>query len=56
MSRRASTREATTRDTIVARTLGLPPQWQSTSLLTRQGIAGVTEERRMPQDGLLLGL
>lgn len=44
------------RDAIVARTLGLPPELQSTSLLTWQGIAEMTEELRLPQDGLLLDL
>ncbi|MDQ3156240.1 MAG: methyltransferase domain-containing protein [Actinomycetota bacterium] len=44
------------RDAIVARTLGLPPELKSTSLLTWQGIAEMTEELRMPQDGLLLDL
>ena len=44
------------RDAIVARTLGLPPELQSTSLLAWQGIAEVTDELRMPQDGLLLDL
>lgn len=45
-----------TRDAIVARTLGLPPELQSTSHLTWQGIAEVTEELRMPPYGLLLDL
>jgi SAM-dependent methyltransferase len=44
------------RDAIVACTLGLPPELQSTSLLAWQGIAEVTDELRMPQDGLLLDL
>lgn len=44
------------RDSIVARTLGLPPELQSTSLLTWQGIAEMTEQLRLPQDGLLLDL
>jgi hypothetical protein len=42
------------RDAIVARTLGLPPELQSNSLLTWPGIAEVTEALRMPPDGLLL--
>ena len=42
------------RDAIVARTLGLPPELHSTSQLTWQGIAEVTEALRMPQDGLLV--
>ncbi|HZI96141.1 MAG TPA: methyltransferase domain-containing protein [Actinomycetales bacterium] len=45
---------STARDAIVARTLGLPPELQSTSLLTWQGIAEVTAELRMPPEGLLL--
>lgn len=44
------------RDAIVARTLGLPPELQSTSSLTWQGIAEVTEALRMPQDGLLVDI
>src|SRR6266851_9569007 len=44
------------RDAIVARTLGLPPELQSTSMLTWQGIAEMTEALRMPQDGLLVDL
>jgi SAM-dependent methyltransferase len=44
------------RDAIFARMLGLPPELLSTSLLTWQGIAEVTEELRMPQDGLLLDI
>jgi SAM-dependent methyltransferase len=47
---------STARDAIVARTLGLPPQLQSTSLLTWQAIDEVTAELGMPQDGLLLDL
>jgi len=42
------------RNAIVARTLGLPPGLQSTSLLTWKGIAEVTEALRMPQGGLLV--
>ncbi len=41
------------RDAIVARTLGLPPELQSNSLLTWPGIAEVTEALRMPPGGLL---
>lgn len=44
------------RDALVARTLGLPPELQSTSALTWQGIAEVTEALGMPQDGLLLDI
>lgn len=44
------------RDAIVNRTLGLPPELQSSSLLTWQGIAEMTQELRMPRDGLLLDL
>lgn len=39
------------RDAIVSDTLGLPPELQSTSLFTWQGIAEVTDELRMPPDG-----
>ena len=42
------------RDAIVARILGLPPELQSTSMLTWPGIAQVTEALRMPPGGLLL--
>ena len=41
------------RDAIVSRTLGLPPELQSTSLLPWPGIAEVTEALRLPRDGLL---
>ena len=41
------------RDAIVARTLGLPPELQSTSLLPWPGIATVTEALGLPPDGLL---
>jgi SAM-dependent methyltransferase len=41
------------RDAIVARTLGLPPDLQSASLLPWPGIAEVTEALRLPRDGLL---
>lgn len=44
------------RDAIVARTLGLPPELQFTGVLTWQGFAEVTEELRLPQDGLLLDI
>jgi SAM-dependent methyltransferase len=44
------------RDAIVARTLGLPPELRSTSLLTWDGIAEVTEALRIPQDGVLLDI
>ena len=44
------------RDAIIARALGLPPELRSASLLTWQGIAEVTEELRLPQDGLLLDI
>jgi SAM-dependent methyltransferase len=44
------------RDAIVARALGLPPELQSTSMLTWQGIAEVAEGLRMPRDGLLVDL
>jgi len=42
------------RDAIVARSLGLPPELQSTSMLTWQGIAEVTQALQIPRDGLLL--
>jgi SAM-dependent methyltransferase len=45
-----------TRDAIVAKTLGLPPELQSTSLLTWDGIAEVTAELRLPPDGRLLDI
>ena len=44
------------RDDIVARTLGLPPELQSSSLLPWHGIAEVTEQLRLPPDGLLLDI
>jgi SAM-dependent methyltransferase len=47
---------STVRDAIVARTLGLPPELQSTSMLTWDGIAEVTEELRLPSGGRLLDL
>lgn len=43
-----------TRDQIIARTLGLPADLQSTSHLTWDGIAEVTEKLRVPRGGLLL--
>jgi SAM-dependent methyltransferase len=42
------------RDAIVARSLGLPPELQSTSLLTWPGIGEVTEALRLPSGGLLV--
>jgi SAM-dependent methyltransferase len=42
------------RDAIVARALGLPPELQSSSLLTWQGIAEVTEALDLPKDGQLV--
>jgi SAM-dependent methyltransferase len=44
------------RDAIVARTLGLPPELRFASALSWQGVAEVTEELRLPQDGLLLDI
>jgi SAM-dependent methyltransferase len=44
------------RDAIVTRHLGLPPELQSTSLLTWSGLAEVTERLRLPGDGLLLDM
>lgn len=46
--------ESMTRDAIVTRTLGLPPELQSTSLLTWAGVAEVTDQLRLPQHGLLV--
>jgi SAM-dependent methyltransferase len=45
-----------TRDAIMARTLGLPPELRFASALTWQGVADVTEELRLPRDGLLLDI
>lgn len=45
---------STTRDAIFARTLGLPPELQSTSLLTWAGVAEVTEQLQLPAGGLLV--
>jgi SAM-dependent methyltransferase len=45
-----------TRDAIMARTLGLPPELRFASALTWQGVAEVTGELRLPQDGLLLDI
>jgi SAM-dependent methyltransferase len=42
------------RDTIVTRTLGLPPELQSTSMLTWSGIAEVAGALRLPPGGLLV--
>jgi SAM-dependent methyltransferase len=42
------------RDAIVARALGLPPELQSTSLLTWAGIAEVAGALRLPRGGLLV--
>ena len=44
------------RDAIVARTLGLPPELQFAGVLTWLGVAEVSEELRLPQDGLLLDI
>jgi SAM-dependent methyltransferase len=52
----ANMASSSARDAIVAANLGLPPELQSTSLLTWKGIAEVTAELRMPPDGLLLDL
>lgn len=43
-------------DAIVARTMGLPPELQSTSLLTWDSIAEVTDALRIPPDGRLLDI
>ncbi len=45
-----------TRDAIVARALGLPPELQFASALSWQGVADVTEELRLPPHGLLLDI
>jgi SAM-dependent methyltransferase len=45
-----------TRDAIMARTLGLPPELRFASALTWQGVADVTEDLRLPRDGLLLDI
>jgi len=47
---------STARDEIVARTLGLPPELLSTSLLTWDGIAEVADVLRLPDNGLLLDM
>jgi SAM-dependent methyltransferase len=44
------------RDAIIARTLGLPLELQFASVLPWKGVAEVTEELRLPQDGLLLDI
>jgi SAM-dependent methyltransferase len=44
------------RDAIVARSLGLPPELQSSSLLTWDGIGEVIEALRLRPDGLLVDL
>jgi ubiquinone/menaquinone biosynthesis C-methylase UbiE len=46
--------DSTRRDAIVARMLGLPAHLRSTSLLTWQGIAELTDQLRVPPGGLLL--
>jgi SAM-dependent methyltransferase len=45
-----------TRDAIIARTLGLPPELRFPGVLSWQGVAEVTEELRLPRDGLLLDI
>jgi SAM-dependent methyltransferase len=50
----ADMQAAPDRDAIVTRTLGLPPELQSSSLLTWAGIAEVTEALRLPPGGLLV--
>lgn len=47
---------SSTRDAVVARTLGLPPELQSTSLLPWDGIAELVEGLRLQPDDLLLDL
>ncbi|MEV4508548.1 class I SAM-dependent methyltransferase [Dactylosporangium sp. NPDC049525] len=48
--------DSTSRDAIVARMLGLPAHLRSTSLLTWQGIAELTDRLQVPRDGLLLDI
>ncbi|GAB3850056.1 class I SAM-dependent methyltransferase [Dactylosporangium cerinum] len=48
--------DSTSRDALVARVLGLPAHLRSTSLLTWQGIAEMTERLRVPHGGLLLDI
>jgi SAM-dependent methyltransferase len=50
----ADMEDSPTQDAIVARTLGLPPELQSTSLLSWQGIAEVTTTLQLHDDELLL--
>jgi SAM-dependent methyltransferase len=50
----ADMESSTDRDAIVTRALGLPPELQSTSLLTWAGLAEVTEALRLPPGGLLV--
>ncbi|MFC4041066.1 class I SAM-dependent methyltransferase [Dactylosporangium siamense] len=45
---------STSRDALVARMLGLPAHLRSTSLLTWEGVAEVTERLRVPDGGLLV--
>ncbi|WP_433718607.1 class I SAM-dependent methyltransferase [Actinoplanes sp. CA-051413] len=45
-----------TRDTIVARALGLPPELQLAGVLPGQAVTELTEELRLPTDGLLLDI
>jgi SAM-dependent methyltransferase len=42
------------RDAIIARAMGLPPELGFASVLPWRGVAEVTEELRLPPDGLLL--
>src|SRR5438094_315350 len=44
------------RDAIIARTMGLPPELRFAGVLPWQGLAEVTEELRLPRDGLLLDI
>jgi SAM-dependent methyltransferase len=48
--------ESAGRDALVARAFGLPAHLRSTSLVTWQGIADVTDRLRLPHDGLLLDI
>jgi SAM-dependent methyltransferase len=44
------------RDAIIARTLGLPPELRFPGVLSWQGVAELSEELRLPPDGLLLDI
>jgi SAM-dependent methyltransferase len=44
------------RDAIMARAMGLPPELESAGVLPWPGVAEVTDELRLPPDGLLLDI